>query len=499
MQKTDRRSISLNLLLLAMFIVLFNCLPAQQPGFSMRLDFGGDDAPSMFVLDENGGFVGIINIAPPTDSFYVHQTAIFRIGQYGDTTSFKIAKQDTSLMFYRLTKVKNEPSGYMLMGLGFKFGDTQYSRFTIFLRLDNELNILWQKIYRFNDPYLGYSYHGLELTNNDFLYACSNLNKLYLLKLSPHGDSITSKITTYPEAGSLWGLNYNADSTKVLANTEGAYYNGGDSISSAIEIDEETLEFTSHWFYPINLRGPYRSMPYGGNRMLTGGRLQWYHYDEDRVDWLISAYILDSDHKIIHQVHRTNPDTISRAAEVYGIDYVDPTIIYLGGTHNLQGMVGHQPSWIYIAKLNDTLGVEYEKYLGGDAYYWTENITASPDGGVLISAAVHDIGISYFHRDAMIIKLDANGSITGATEDKSIPVADAIVYPNPGEDQFFVRTALKNCQIIVYDVSGKQIITKQLHGLVTSVDMNNFPPGHYPYRLQLQGSKIISGIWIKQE
>jgi len=71
--------------------------------------------------------------------------------------------------------------------------------------------------------------------------------------------------------------------------------------------------------------------------------------------------------------------------------------------------------------------------------------------------------------------------------------------PNPGEDQFFVRTALKNCQIIVYDVSGKQIITKQLHGLVTSVDMNNFPPGHYPYRLQLQGSKIISGIWIKQE
>jgi len=385
------------------------------------------------------------------------------------------------------------------MGIGFRLGDTQYSRFTIFLRLDSELNILWQKIYRFIDPYLGYRYYGLELSNNDFLYACSNLNKLYLLKLSSQGDSITSKITMNPEAGDLWGLTYNADSTKVLANTEWAYYNGGDSISSAIEIDEETLDFTGHWFYPDYFRGPYRSMPYTENRMLAGGRLQWYHLDEDRVDWLISGYILDSNHNFIHQVHRTNPDTISRAAEIYGIDYVDPSIIYLGGTHNLQGLIGQQPSWIYITRLNDTLGVVYEKYLGGDAYYWTKNITASPDGGVLITATVHDIGITYFQHDAMIIKLDANGSITGTTENDSIPISDAIVYPNPGGNQLFVRTALKDCQLLVFDVSGKLMMTKPIQGLVTSVSMEHLPAGHYPYIVQQQGNKIISGIWIKQE
>ncbi|NOU48369.1 MAG: T9SS type A sorting domain-containing protein [Bacteroidales bacterium] len=498
MQKHNRHYIRLKFLLSAIIIVLFNRLYAQHPGFSMRLDFGGDDVPSMFVLDENGGFVGIVNIAPPTDSFYVHQTSVYRISQFGDTTSFRITKQDTSLMFYRLTKVRSEPSGYILMGLGFKLGDTQYSRFTIFIRLDSELNIIWQKIYRFNDPYLGYRYYGLELTNNDFLYACSNLNKLYLLKLSSQGDSITSKITMNPEAGDLWGLTYNADSTKVLANTEFAYYNGGDSISSAIEIDEETLDFTGHWFYPDYFRGPYRGMPYTENRMLAGGRLQWYHYNEDRVDWMISAYILDSDHNIIHQVHRTNPDTISRAAEIYGIDYVDPSIIYLGGTHNLQDMIGHQPSWIYITRLNDTLGVVYEKYIGGDAYYWTNNITASPDGGVLITATVHDIGITYFQRDAMIIKLDANGSITGTTENKSIPISDAIVYPNPGCDVLQVSCGLPGTVFNLYDMSGKIVLIEKLNSFTTQINTALLVTGGYFWIITKNNNLIEKGKWIKE-
>jgi hypothetical protein len=476
-----------------------NRLHAQQPGFLMRLDFGGDDIPGMFLLDDNGNFVGIVNIAPPTDSFYVHQTTVYKISQFGDTTSLKIAKQDTSLQYHCITRTMSGIDGFILQGLGFRLGDSAQKKFTVFTRIDDEMNILWEKIYNLNEFYWGYRYFGMELQNEDFLYACSNNNKLHLLKLSPQGDSLAYKRTVSPEAGDLWGLTYNADSTKVLANTEWAYYNGGDSISSAIEIDEETLDITGHWFYPDYFRGPYRSMPYTDNRMLAGGSLQWYHYDEDKFDWLISGYILDSDNNIFRQVHRTNPDTISRAAEIYGVDYVDPSIIYLGGTHNLQDLIGQQPSWIYITRLNDTLGVVYEKYIGGDANYVAMNITASPDGGVLITATVHDIGITYFQRDAMIIKLDANGSITGTTENDGIPVSDAIVYPNPGGNQLFVRTALKDCQLLVFDVSGKLMMTKPIQGLVTSVSMEHLPAGHYPYIVQQQGNKIISGIWIKQE
>ena len=499
MQNNNRHSKSFKFFLSAIFIVLFSSLYAQHPGFSMRLDFGGDEEPSMFVLDENGDFVGIINIAPPTDSIYVHHTYVYKISPLGDTTSLNLSKQDTSLQYHCITRTMSGVDGFMLQGLGFRLGDSPQMKFTIFTRIDDEMNILWEKIINLNEFYWGYRYFGIELMDGDFLYACSNNNKLHLLKISPLGDSLSYKKTVSPESGDLFGFTYNSDSTRVLANTEWAYYNGGDSISSAIEIDEETLEFTRHWFYPDCFRGPYRNMPYTENRMLAGGSSHWINLAENKFEDQISAYILDSDHNIIHQVHRTDPDTISRAAEIYGIDYVDPSIIYLGGTHNLQYLVGHEPSWIYIAKLNDTLGVEYEKYLGGDANYVCMNITASPDGGVLITATVHDIGITYFQRDAMIIKLDANGSITGTNDNKSIPISDAIVYPNPGGNQMFVRTALKNCQLLVFDVTGKQFINKTLQGLVTSISMEQVPAGSYPYIVEQQGKKIISGTWIKQE
>jgi hypothetical protein len=201
--------------------------------------------------------------------------------------------------------------------------------------------------------------------------------------------------------------------------------------------------------------------------------------------------------EILHEILLTNPDTVSRAGETQGIDFIDPSCIFLGGTHNLQSFSGQYPSWMYISKLNDTLGLEYEKYIGGDAYYWLTSVTASPDGGVLLASTRQDFSPTFIQNDAIIIKLDANGNLTDLLEKEIIPISDAIVYPNPGNNAINIRTAMNDCTLLLFDSCGRKLFEKSINERITTIPMVNEPPGIYPFSLVKEGDIIISGNWIK--
>lgn len=97
--------------------------------------------------------------------------------------------------------------------------------------------------------------------------------------------------------------------------------------------------------------------------------------------------------------------------------------------------------------------------------------------------------------------IDANGcatsgSYTVAAGPAGIITADGSglvsVYPVPAKDEIYFGVKGKNAEIIyIYDITGKNIITKKASGRLTSISLENIPDGIFFYQVQNENSEIL--------
>lgn len=470
---------------------------AQQTGFEVTLEADYDIMPVSFKRMDDGEYVGIVRKAIYADSLNAANTFLYRISSSGDTMATIFSKPDTIYNYFHIDKLVTGEGGFLLSGYGYKIGEPSNYLFTILTKLDNDLNIVWEKVYTFNYYYAGFTSSILELSNGEIIYACApHLNMyMFIMKISQQGDMLDFKAYSGDESGEVWSLTYNHDSTSLLLSTQWAYYPGGGYVSSIITLNNE-LEQVDVDYYPEHFHPPFNSLLLNNDYMLAGGSDQFYGTNEFLFQ--VGAYLLDTAFNIAHQIHLTDPDTNSRGGDVQAVDFYYQNCIYLGGTHNLQGITGSYPSWYYITKLNDTLGLEYEKYIGGDYYYWLMSITASMDGGVLLAGFFSEIGQTNVNLKGLIIKLDSTGCITNLPHNPQISITDAILYPNPGIDVIKVRTGLTDCTFKLWDISGHNLINTTLSGLISTMDVSFLKSGNYFYSIERSNKTVISGTWIKQ-
>lgn len=482
-----------------MLIMSINIVFAQETSYEIILDTYLDERPQKFVRNDNGGFVGLVLKAPPSDSVYIYNTYLYEVDSNGDTVSVKLVKQDTTVNFYNLYRINTVPKGYLLTGKGYSVNNNPSQPIVIIRRIDLGFNLVWERAFTFSQFNLEITLSSiLELDNGDLLYACSPFFDpgMFILKLSSDGDSLDFESYHGNQAGKVIDLSYNHDSTQVLLSTMYAYYINGDKLASVISIDEN-LDQISYNFYPSNFVFPYNVMYLNNESLLVGGSDRIPNSQTGMYDKMICAYLLDTSFNIQHEIHLTNPDTNSRAAEVQGLDFYYPNHIYLGGNHNLQNFTGYEPSWFYIAKLNDTLGLEYEKYIGGDYYYWLYSVTASTDGGVLLAGTRNDYTTNYLQRDGILLKLDSTGCITQNLENLDLRISEAVVYPNPGIECINVRTGLKDCNFILFDSFGRIFMADPLTQHISTFSTKSLPSGSYHYVVKQKKKIVISGTWIK--
>ncbi|MFK5855793.1 MAG: T9SS type A sorting domain-containing protein [Bacteroidota bacterium] len=472
-------------------------ISAQQSGFEIIFDSEMDEEAIDFKRKGVDGFVGLINIASIIDTNVIYYSYLYEIDNFGDTNSVKFEKSDTTFRYFYLDRVLTDPKGFILSGLGRGLYPPDNDLFTIITRIDNNNNIIWEKTFKFNYSFGAYRASILELINGDLLYACSpNLNEnMFLLRLSPQGDSLYYTSYNGSESGEVWDLTYNHDSSNILLSTKWAHYETGGFVSSIITLDDSLNQINVN-YYPEHFNPPYNTLWYDNDKLLVGGRDQIIQFSGN-TEKMISAYLLDTSFNILNEVHLTHPDTNSRGAEVQAIDYYYTNSVFLGGTHNQQGLFGNEPNWFYISKLNDTLGVEFEKYIGGDNLYWLYSVTASSDGGVLLVGNYKDIDQTTLNRNVFILKMDSIGCITSNLESPVVPINEAVIYPNPGMDNIFVRTSLKDCIFILYDSFGKVIISTNLENRVTKLKVDYLSPGEYFYSVINKNQKVLTGTWIK--
>ena len=341
---------------LTIIIILFaNLLHCQIAYEYLIFENGKRNWNSNFIRNNEGGFIGMINTEDQGGRLY-------SLSFNGDTTSVSINKPDESYTLFavrQIIPVCNDNYSYLLSCSGSVTGNI-YGEISIFMAIDSELNIVWQKEYKF-DYFYKYCHSTLmQKKDSSFIFCCTPhyyYQVMYLFEFDINGDSLNFRDYTGDSAGVIQELTYNSDSTNILLHNTWSHEGPtGLTKSNCITLDDNLEQLDVRW-YPESYLDWFSTMNIPGNRLLScGSMLDWDIYR-------IATYAIKDDSSFTVENMYIFPeiDTVSYAADFQSVDYYYPGCYFVGGTYPYYG--SYNPSWFYVAMLNDTLGVEYEKYI----------------------------------------------------------------------------------------------------------------------------------------
>ncbi|HOW26196.1 MAG TPA: T9SS type A sorting domain-containing protein, partial [Bacteroidales bacterium] len=123
---------------------------------------------------------------------------------------------------------------------------------------------------------------------------------------------------------------------------------------------------------------------------------------------------------------------------------------------------------------------------------------ATSDGGCIMACIRYDHTIQDYEWDVYILKVDSDGLVTSIDDQNHIPISEAILYPNPGNDALNIRTGIPDARIEMFDINGHLILSKEIKNHFESVNTSSLPSASYIYRICRNTDLIQSGIWIKK-
>lgn len=195
-------------------------------------------------------------------------------------------------------------------------------------------------------------------------------------------------------------------------------------------------------------------------------------------------------------------DTVDFPALWNGLDFHNKDSIFIGGTRNIwSGDYNPWPSWFMVLQTDSMLNIRWERFYGGDAYYMMGKLVATNDGGCLVAGTRYD----YRHtteqeNDIIILKLNSEGLILGTPENPGVKMHEAIVYPNPGNEEIKVRIAVQHKQSLfeLFDLNGRLVLKENFFGTEGVVNSTFLPLGTYIYKITNKDGLFESGKWVRQ-
>lgn len=449
--------------------------------------------------DNNGDFAVIVNKMNPITTFT--DSYLYKLDNDGDTLFSRIFhKVDTVMCLENIITINSNPVEYFLFATCYENTEDWRKTSQVFYRIDSEFNIIWEKIYQlrpegcFWPP--GYIYPRLlQKTNGDLLMGnnIDGTENMVLFEISEFGDSLNFRHYTADSAGWMFhDLIYNHDSSAYYAFT--SYAHGYQGSIQAITIDTNLNQTDVK-----NMANNFRFL--SSSKVLPGGNIISAGPYESLLQLSIYAMgIAKYDHNIniidSCLIGVTDID-IRKKGGLVSLDYYYPNSIYFAGTYDYDvGIWVQHPSWIIIGHVDSSLNLISEKYIGGDAYYRCKTITATNDGGILVGASRYDYLTQDFEHDAYFFRFDSLEMTVNIGKNKSPMVKNAIVYPNPSDEYFNLRTSQTGSRLLVYNLSGDMVLTKQIEDRITQIQTNKLTPGIYVWKLvkgtlQVETGKIL--------
>jgi len=476
-----------------------------QNSFITKFNTPVDEYIGPFIQNAEGVYIG--TIGRRIASINYSKCSLYKVSINGDTLFSKtFQKPDTLMNAWSIIQSSENPIEYLAYGSGFDTTSTPYSLFSYFTKLDNNFNTIWEKKYILRPsgvPSLNEFWsHMISKKDGGYFFASNFDNpgdeRLVLFELSEEGDSLAYRVYEDDSAGyTLMCTSYNHDSTAYQLYTWGAHYIPFNGMAQCITVDFD-LNQTDVKHYPRYFDDGLAAKLLPNGQLITGGLYQNSDLPPAEASYM-AVLKHDTSFNLLAECYVGDPDYDIRKDNGFrSMDFYYPSSIFVAGTFDYTTTVWAQrPSWIVIGKMDSDLNLLTEKYLGGDAYYHFNTITATSDGGALITTLRYDYLTQYHEHDAYIIKLDSMDLTVGVPERKDKKLVDAIVYPNPSSEVVNVRTAIKNAVFELYDLSGKKLLSQPLTTLITQIKLENIIDGTYVWGVLQQNKIIETGKIIK--
>ncbi|MCK9449748.1 MAG: T9SS type A sorting domain-containing protein [Bacteroidales bacterium] len=295
-----------------------------------------------------------------------------------------------------------------------------------------------------------------------------------------YGISVTGPMEGYINQGQEFFLQFDED-LQYLKTDKIPNIRGVGNTNMAI-VDNGLIAFAGKSFSPCTIMSGFDNHQYYNT-------LEWIfaNYTEDANK---SVFVL-ADESISTLGYITFGDGIVRdfPAPYRAISSYEPHIIYTAGIKNIiptQWPYQNEASWIRVNKLDNELNIIWEKYIGGDAYYQVNSVTATSDGGVVLSGFKTYPGQAPL-MNLLAIKLKPDGTVS-LDEYPAVESAFVIsVFPNPANTetqiQFAENAVLENAMIELYCPSGRLLYIARPTNHFHPIDVAHLSQGMYLLRL----------------
>ncbi|MDP2423035.1 MAG: T9SS type A sorting domain-containing protein [Bacteroidales bacterium] len=194
-------------------------------------------------------------------------------------------------------------------------------------------------------------------------------------------------------------------------------------------------------------------------------------------------------------------DTIDFPGLNPGAAIVDADNIYIPGTSNMDVIqFPYSPylSWFMLNKTDGNLNLQWQKFYGGDAYYVLYSIIPTSDGGcVMMGTRYHPNNPTGV--DAYILKVGPDGLMSVPDEPGGIQMREVILYPNPGTTQLNIQTGHDNLYIKLYDARGLLHYEGDVGQYFHIINTAAWPAGVYLYQITKGREVMEQGKWVKGE
>lgn len=438
----------------------------SQNTFELLLDKENAQRNTSVVIDSNGDYI------VSTQEFKNGQynsilTKISATGEIIDSVYFENEAQEVILDLIQVDS--NE-----FLVIGAIYNDIIGQSSLWLMKIDNSLNIIWDKNIKIQTKILRANskinskgeiliYGGVQ---NDI-----NSYSAFIYRIDTNGNLLDS----YYYNNQTW---YSIIFDILEKNNNTGYYTF--ELSNRIHtLDTNFNIISEHIYFPAGLfPGGTNSFWLSDTTYILSGR-QFYH---DNFD--LALVIVDTFHNPVDSfaIESNKTDFL---AYWDNLSFIDKKNIYLVGTNNAsKDPYETEPSWIMVNNFDDTLGLKWQKLIGGDAYYNATNVIATKDGGCFIAATRSD-NSHYNDYDMYFLKLDSLGNVTHINGELKEQSFDYIVFPNPASDylKVFKAVQVKQAEFILYNTAGKVVLQNTLFDNITEMNVSNLPQGVYVYNI----------------
>jgi len=493
-KKIIRSKITRPFFIALMLFISFIGVKAQS-GFVFRYSTLNDEIPTSIIEIPDHGYI----ISAGIGTYSVeYQGLLIRIDRNGDTLfSKKLGLSEYGGPIRHLLQLENGT----YLAIGAKIPLSGKPKLWL-LNFNDSLGIIKDTSYVLDLESL-FIYSGLiNHSQNVIVYGCGYLDSIsschpFIFSVTPTLDSIQYKFFNIPSGQWVYSMIEKPDTSGYLMMITGTYLINTNSPSQILKMDN-LFNFNQIDSIPGHLE-MYLDSKFLNNReiLITGKRT--YEFSNPRTDKL-GILRLDTSLLVNKEYFLGPEDTISYPAAYTNLDYTDPNKIYYGGTANISfsSVFPSSTSYILIGRFDTALNLAWQKYFGGDQYYIVRSLTATSDGGCIISATSYDYKRQNQEQDLYVIKIDSNGLVSGENNLPPVRLLDAIVYPNPGNDIIYVETQLRKPVFRLYDLTGREVCSIDLVQGRNSISVQNLISGLYIYKVTQDSQVKEYGKWIKE-